>query len=136
MVASVDADSVALPSALIERHKATTQDATFIAEITVDRPACLAVSREFDVLVNAPDDIDRVEPGSPYYAGTISFFGPGMPGMAMSHTTTFTLPLPRRLQAFSQLVAGNAHLDIRLVPSSGGAKEAPVVRGVTIVPVR
>jgi tyrosinase len=138
LVASVDADSasVALPGALIERHQATTQDATFIAEITVDRPAGLAVSREFDVLVNAPADIERVEPGSPYYAGTISFFGPGMPGMAMSHTTTFTLPLPRRLQAFSQLVAGNVNLDIRLVPSGGGAKEAPVVRGVTIVPVR
>lgn len=138
LVASVDADSasVALPGALVERHQATARDATFVAEITVDRPEGLAVSREFDVLVNAPEDIDRVEPDSPYYAGTISFFGPGMPGMAMSHTTTFTLPLPRRLQAFSQLVAGNANLDIRLVPSSGGAKDAPVVRGVTIVPVR
>lgn len=139
LVASVDADSasIALPGALVERHQATARDATFVAEITVDRPEGLAVSREFDVLVNAPDEIDHVEPDSPYYAGTISFFGPGMPGMAMSHSTTFTLPLPRRLQAFAQLVAGNANLDIRLVPSSGGGtKDAPVVRGVTIVPLR
>lgn len=138
MIASVDADSamVSLPRALVERHQSTTQDATLIAEITVDRPSGLAVSREFDVLVNAPADVDRVDHDSPYYAGTISFFGPGMPGMAMSHSTTFTLPLPRRLKAFSQLAAGGANLDIRLVPSSGSAKEAPLVRGVTIVPVR
>jgi len=136
--AMVDEDSalVALPKALVDRQLAATQASALIAEITLDRPTGLAVSREFDVLVNAPADVERVDTDSPYYAGTISFFGPGMPGMAMSHTTTFTLPLPRKLKAFSALEAGTATLDIRLVPSNGRAKEAPKVLGVTIVPVR
>lgn len=138
IAASVDEDSasVEVPRALVDRHLAATQASALIAEITIDRPTGLAVSREFDVLVNAPADVERVEADSPYYAGTISFFGPGMPGMAMSHTTTFALPLRRTLQAFSQLEAGTATLDIRLVPSGGHAKDAPKVLGVTIVPVR
>ena len=138
IAAMVDEDSasIAVPKALVERQLAATQASALIAEITIERPAGLAVSREFDVLVNAPADVERVDADSPYYAGTISFFGPGMPGMAMSHTTTFTLPLPRKLRAFTQLEAGAANLDIRLVPSNGRAKDAPKVLGVTIVPVR
>ena len=136
--ATVDENSamIAVPKALVERQMATKDAPALIAEITVDRPAGLAVSREFDVVANAPDSLERVTPDSPYYVGTIAFFGPGMPGMAMSHTTTFTLPLPRRLDAFTQLEAGSAKLDLRLVPSGGGAKTAPTVRAVKIVPVR
>jgi tyrosinase len=138
LAASVDEDSatVTVPKALVQRHQDAMPTAALIAEITIDRPMGLSVSREFDVLVNAPEDIERVDHDSPYYAGTLSFFGPGMPGMAMSHTTVFTLPLPKRLQAFAQPQSGSATLDIRLVPSSGGAKEAPKVLAVRIVPVR
>jgi tyrosinase len=135
--ASVDEDSASLtvPKALADRHVATAQAPLLIAEITLDRPEGLAVAREFDVLVNAPADVERVDHDSPYYAGTVSFFGPGMPGMAMSHTTTFTLPLPRRLQALVQAQAAGATLDIRLVPSSGQADAAPKVRALKLVPV-
>lgn len=134
--AMVDEDSatVALSSAMVERHLADTQGATLIAEITFDRPHWLSTARSFDVLVNAPDSVTDVAPDSPYYAGTLAFFGPGMTGMDMAHTTTFTLPLPRTLPAFKQLQDGTATLDIRLVPQ-GGVGEAPKVSAVTIVSV-
>lgn len=134
--ASIDEDSatVALSAAMVERHLADTQGATLIAEITFDRPHGLSTARSFDVLVNAPDTVTDVEPDSPYYAGTLAFFGPGMAGMDMAHTTTFTLPLPRTLPAFRQLQDGSATLDIRLVPQ-GGIGEAPKVSAVTIVSV-
>lgn len=136
--ATVDEDSamVAVPKVLVDRHMAAKDAPALVAEITVDRPSDLAVSREFDVVVNAPDTLERVTPDSPHFVGTIAFFGPGMPGMAMSHTTTFTLPLPRRLQALSQVQSGSAQLDLRLVPSSGGARQAPKIRAVKIVPIR
>jgi tyrosinase len=135
VTATIDEDSamLTLPKSLMDRHLAETQASALIAEITIDRPDGLAASREFDVLVNAPDEVTRVTPDSPYYAGTISFFGPNMPGMAMSHTTTFALPLPHSLQAFAELQAGAATLDIRLVPTGGQTRTAPKVLGVTVV---
>lgn len=135
VVAMVDEDSAALtlPKALVDRHLARTAGAALIAEITIERPSGLAVSREFDVLINAPDRVDRVEVDSPYYAGTVAFFGPGMPGMDMSHETTFTLPLPRGLPAFADGKASGAKLDIRLVPSSGQTLRAPKVLSARIV---
>lgn len=138
LMATVDEDSamVAVPKALADRHRSAKEAAVLVAEITVERPDGLAATREFDVVANAPDSVTRVTPDSPYYVGTIAFFGPGMPGMAMSHTTTFTLPLPRRLPAFAQLASGGTGLDLRLLPSSGGAKEAPKVQAVKIVPIR
>ena len=134
--AMIDEDSatVALSTAMVERHLADTQGATLIAEITFDRPHGLSTARSFDVLVNAPDSVTGVDTDSPYYAGTLAFFGPGMSGMDMAHTTTFTLPLPRTLPAFKQLQDGTATLDIRLVPQ-GGIGEAPKVSAVTIVSV-
>jgi tyrosinase len=135
--ATIDEDSatVALTQAMVERHLADTQGSTLIAEITFDRPEALAAPRSFDVLVNAPADVTRAAEDSPYYAGTLAFFGPGMPGMQMSHTTTFTLPLPRTLPAFRQLQDGTATLDIRLVPRGDFEGEAPKVSAVTIVSV-
>ncbi|KRB07158.1 tyrosinase family protein [Lysobacter sp. Root690] len=130
------AASVLLPNTLVEQHLASAQPASLIAEVTLDRPEGLAVTREFDVLVNAPADVERVDANSPYYAGTLAFFGPTMPNMAMSHSATFAVPLPKTLRAFSnaKLLGANAQFNIRLAPSGQQPADPVPVRGVSIKP--
>lgn len=124
--------SVAVPAELVRRHLAGQLAVPLTAEITLDRPHGLAVAREFDVLVNAPDDLQRVEADSPYYAGTLAFFGPTMPNMAMSHSASFAVPLPPTLRALSQAEAGTVPLRIRLVPSGSHPAEPVPVRALRI----
>jgi tyrosinase len=89
--------------------------------------------REFDVLVNAPEGVTQVDADSPYYAGTIAFFGPVMSGMEMSHNATFAVPLPQTLKAFSNLEATSTKLEIRLVHSSGQAPKSIPVEDAAII---
>lgn len=129
-----DAASLVVPNALIQRHLADDLAHPLVAEITLQRPQGVTNTREFDVLINAPAEVTEVEADSPYYAGTIAFFGPVMSGMAMSHDATFAVPLPKTLNAFKTLEAEQTKLDIRLVPSSGQAKRATPVKAATIIP--
>ena len=57
-----------------------------------------------------------------------------MPGMKMSHDATFTVPLPKRLQAFTGLTppAANVTVNIQVVPSNGQGASAPVLRAVSV----
>ncbi|MES2669769.1 MAG: tyrosinase family protein [Pseudomonadota bacterium] len=132
-VRSADAASVVIPNQLIQAHLSEKAPQTLIAEITMERPGGLANTREFDVIINAPAGVTQVEADSPYYAGTIAFFGPVMSGMEMSHHATFAVPLPKTLQAFSKLQATSTKLDIRLVPSSGQAPQSIPVHDVSII---
>ena len=78
---------------------------------------------------NAPDNATNTGPGSPYYAGTIAFFG-HMSGMDMGTDATFAVPLPKTPQASKLLMAGapgaahatagNTTISIRVVSSNGG----------------
>jgi tyrosinase len=130
-----NAATIVVPNALIRRHLADDLPHPLVAEVTLRRPQGVANTREFDVLVNAPDDVKQVDAGSPYYAGTVAFFGPVMAGMDMAHDATFAVPLPKKLQAFSALHADRTELKIRLVPSSGQAPKAPPITDAVIVPV-
>lgn len=127
--------SVALP-ATAQAQLGAAPPTALIAEVTVERPQGLHNTREFDVLVNAPAGVTAVDADSPYYAGTVSFFGPPMSGMDHSHPTTFAVPLPQRLNL---LKAGAANatggaLEFRLVASSGQAAEAfPVLDAAVLV---
>ncbi len=132
-VRNADAGSVAVPNALIQNHLAESRPRTLIAEVTMTRPHGLSNAREFDVLINAPEGTMQVEADSPYYAGTIAFFGPVMSGMEMSHSATFAVPLPQKLQAFSNLQATATKLDIRLVHSSGQVPKSIPVEDIAIV---
>lgn len=132
-VVSAGTASLALSNDLIQRHRAGTLAQPLVAEITLPRPTGLSTTREYDVLINAPAGITEADVGSPYYAGTIAFFGPAMPGMHMSHDATFAVPLPVKLGAFSQLGAQTTTLQIRLVPAHRHAAHAPVLRAATIV---
>jgi tyrosinase len=91
------------------------------------------------VLVNAPPGT-QAGADSPFYAGTIGFFG-AMTGMKMSHDATFVVPLPKQLQAFTtpgapknaKLSATNTTtLNIRLVPTRGQSGPAPKIKAVSV----
>jgi tyrosinase len=135
--------SVVVPNAAVRSHLAETQARPLLAQVTLPRPAGLSSAREFDVLVNAPAGVTQVSADSPFYAGTIAFFGPmmggmhsAMPGMKMSTDATFAVPLPRKLQAFSSLAAtGSTTLNVRVVPSQGQAGPTPVLKSVTVAPL-
>ncbi|PWC39184.1 tyrosinase family protein [Azospirillum sp. TSO35-2] len=105
-----------------------------VATVTVPRPAGATAGRTFDVLVNAPAGVTQVEADSPYYAGTVGFFGPAMHGMA--HDATFAVPLPQQLHATAALNATSkqapATLEIRLAPTYDKSAPAPAVKGVTV----
>ncbi|MDR6294047.1 MULTISPECIES: tyrosinase family protein [Inquilinus] len=125
--------TLTVPRAAVQGHLAAGQARLLVAAVTMSRPMELAGPREFDVLVNAPEGVTHVSADSPYYAGTFALFGAPMPGMHMHGDLTFSVPLPRRLQAFTALAAGaDAKLQIRVVPSHGEDKRAVVLKAVSL----
>src|SRR5208337_3203224 len=108
--------SVEVPRTAIQSHLAETSSRPLVAQVTLTRPPGMV--REFDVLLNAPADVTQVSADSPYYAGTLAFFGPLMAAMEMSSEASFAVPLPKRLHAFTALGEANAAtLNIQVVPS-------------------
>ena len=122
--------SLVVPSNEIQEHLAESDGASLVAEITIPQPSATSVTREYDVLVGAPPDVTSVTADSPYYAGTIAFFGK-MPQMQMGRWATVAVPLPKAPQAFRSLTAANATVNIRIVPAQGYGK-APVLKSATI----
>ena len=102
--------SVAVPEAALRTNAAAQTHRPLVVQVTVPHPASVSAPREFTVLVNAPAGTTDVSSDSPYYVGTISFFGfmPGMTGDA-----TFTLPLPRNVKA------ANGVLNVQVIPAGG-----------------
>jgi len=77
--------------------------------------------------------VTQVSADSPYYVGTIAFFGPMMPGMKMTADATFALPLPTTLHAFAALgAASSATLNIRVVPSNAQGGPAPALEAIAV----
>lgn len=130
---TVKANKVTLtvPSNEIQEHIATPRAATLIAEVSLPHPTADSPTREFDVIVGAPADVTSVEADSPYYAGTLAFFG----SMAHAHTAMsearFAVPLPKSRQAFKGLEAANSTVEIRIVPTHGRGK-APIVKSAIL----
>ncbi len=134
--------SVAVSNAVIQNHLNDALPRPLMAQVTLPHPSATSSSRSFDVLVNAPAGTQGGA-DSPFYAGTIGFFG-NMTGMKMSHDATFVVPLPKSLQAFAtpnrlgapktaKLAATNATtLNIRLVPSNGQSGPAPTIKAVSV----
>lgn len=89
-----------------------------IAKIKVPYPTSPGAPRNFAVLVNAPAGNTDTSSKSPYYAGSISFFGfmPGMKGMS----ATFSVPLSRVLKA--QKGSKLKELNIEVVPQTAPGK--------------
>jgi tyrosinase len=121
------AASVGVPRAAVEEHLASAV-ASLMAEVTVERPHPESSMREYDVIIGAPADVTHVEADSPYYAGTIAFFGCMRHTMSTLHEATFTVPLPKKRQAFRGLDAAAAavSVNIRVVPSTGHGSPSPL----------
>jgi len=89
-----NAATFSLPAAALRSHLAQANAPRLAAVLTLPHPAPSDATREFDVLIGAPEGATQGDPSSPYYAGTISFFGNmvSMPEMEMD--STFVVPLP------------------------------------------
>jgi tyrosinase len=127
--------TVTLSSNAVNAHLAGNAPASLIALVTLPRPTGTSPNRQFDVLVGAPAGTNQVTPDSPFYAGTVAFFGGEMHMEGMSSDATFLVPLPKQKEAFHGLgaaVGGNVAVNIRVVPSGGGAS---VLKGVTVRPL-
>ena len=124
--------TLTVPSDAIREHLAEQNAASLVAEVTLPHPTASSPAREFDVLVGAPAGVTAVGADSPYYAGTIAFFG----NMAHAHGTSadasFAVPLPKAPQAFQGLAAANAQVNIRIVPAHGRRQSAPILKSATI----
>jgi tyrosinase len=120
-------------------HLASNAGASLVAVVTIPRPEGNDGGREFDVLINAPDNVTSAGPGSPYYAGTVAFFG-HMANMAMPMDASFAVPLPKTPQVAANLKAGapgnraaapaQTTISIRVVPANGGT--IPELKAVTL----
>jgi tyrosinase len=126
-----NAASANLPSDEIKRHLATQLGPSLVAEVTLPRPT--GSEREFDVLVGAPPDVKEVNASSPYYAGTIAFFGNMMNMKGMPTEATFSVPLPKAPQAFHNFAAARiAPVEIRVVPSNGHGENPPALKAASV----
>src|SRR5262249_32956611 len=86
--------AVAVPATLLNQVAEGKTGRTLVAQVTLPHPSAPSAPRHFDVLVNAPPGLTSVDADSPYYAGTIAFFG-YMPHKAMN--ATFHVPLTKVL---------------------------------------
>jgi tyrosinase len=100
--------NVSVPEAALRQNATDRNSQPLVVQVTVPRPKSASAPREFDVLINAPAGTTKVAVDSPYYAGSISFFGfmRGMTGDA-----TFTVPLPRNLPVTT------GPLTVQVIPS-------------------
>ena len=121
--------TTAISSDAVREHLAAPA-ATLVAEVTVPHPSSGSDTREFYVLVGAPEGVTEVDPKSPYFAGTLAFFGP-MHEHAMGDAT-FAVSLPKAPQAFKGLAATNATVDIRIVPADKRSQKPVLLKSVTI----
>jgi tyrosinase len=117
--------SVTVPRAAVQEHLSAAEP-TLIAEVRVQRPGPRALTRAFDVIVGAPAGVTHVDPSSPYYAGTIAFFGHMNHDMNMSEDATFAVPLPKRPEAFHSLEATNVAVNIRIIPAQARGQATPL----------
>ena len=122
--------TLTLPSNAVKEHLAST--ATLFAEVTMPHPGSSSEPRAFRVFVGAPEGATDLDTTSPFFAGTVAFFG----NMSHAHGTpgdaTFAVPLPKNQQAFKGLAATNATTQIRIVPAHGQAPQTPLLKAATI----
>ena len=125
--------AVEVPRDTLQGFLSDRPPGSLIAEVTFPRPEGMSTAREFDVLINAPENLVHVNADSPYYAGTVALFGPTMSNMRMAPDVTFAVPLRKTLQPFSAFSAEKSTtLNIRVVPSQGQGGSAPALKAVSL----
>ncbi|MGY8684947.1 tyrosinase family protein [Bradyrhizobium sp. UFLA05-153] len=131
---SANAASVEVPAAILQGRSNANNPRPLVAQVTLMRPQGTSSARRFRVFVGAPSDATNLGVDSPYYAGTVGFFGPQMADMGMSHEATFAVPLPATLHALTApfaTTATNANLAVRVTPVNG-EETTPVLKAVSI----
>jgi tyrosinase len=131
---SANVASVAVPAATLQGRGNTDIPHPLMAQVTIAQPQGTTSVRQFRVFVGAPPNATNLGVDSPYYAGTVGFFGPKMTGMNMSHEATFAVPLPTTLHAFATPLANNAtnaNLVISVIPTNEQAT-TPVLKAVSV----
>lgn len=130
---SANVGRITVPRATIQKYLAAAFQKPIIVSVSLPHPTGSLSTREFDVLVNAPSSVTRVTASSPFYAGTIAFFGSTMGRMNVAHDSTFAVPLRKSLQAFTTLgLDSSTTLQIRVVPTNGRRENTPVLKGVAL----
>lgn len=118
---------------LVRAHLASDSDTTLLAEVTLPRPGASSPTREFDVLVGAPANVESVEADSPFFAGTIAFFGHMAHAEHADGNATFLVPLPKRPEAFTGVASlQQVAVSIRVVPANRQRSTAPMLRRVVV----
>ena len=131
---AANAASVAVPSAMLQGRGNTDVPRPLVAQVTLARPHGTSSVRQFRVFVGAPANATNLGTDSPYYAGTVGFFGPQMAGMHMSDEATFAVPLRSTLHASATALAANAksaNLAVS-VAAVNGEEAAPAVKAISI----
>jgi tyrosinase len=123
-----NASTLAIPREVVRKHLSGAESC-LMAEVTVQRPSGSSHTRELDVIVGAPDGVTQVDADSPYYAGTMAFFG--HMHHAMSEEVTFAVPLPKKPTAFHSLEAAQVSINIRVVPAYAH-EMATLLKAVTL----
>ena len=123
--------TLAVPSDAVKEHLAATGAASLVAEVTVPRPSRNSPTREFHVLVGGPD-VTEVDTNSPYYAGTVAFFGSMSHAHGPAAEATFAVPLPKAPQGFTGLAAATTTVNLRIVPAYGPQRTTAVLKAATI----
>ncbi|HWA90831.1 MAG TPA: tyrosinase family protein [Rhizomicrobium sp.] len=92
-----------------------------ILKVKVPYPATADAPRSFSVLVNAPPGNTDASTKSPYYAGSVAFFGfmPGMAGM----TATFEVPLSKALA--KQKGSKRKDMTVQVLPQAVVGRKPP-----------
>ncbi len=130
---SGNSGTVAVPRAALQHQLAAAPELGGLTlEITIERPE--GAVRQYDVLVNAPAGTTKASAASPYFAGTIGFFGLPMKGMHSTAGTTFAVPIAPTLpalRAHGAAAASSTTLHVQLVPSQG-VGEAPVLTALAV----
>lgn len=124
--------TASVTAAALKNHLSAVRGASLVAEITLPHPATGSSARTFAVLVGAPASVTQASADSPYFAGTISFFGSMHRGMPeMSGDATFVVPLPARTQVFGAAAAAGSQVTIQVVPAHGKGP-APAIKALAI----
>jgi len=125
--------TVSVPGQEVRNHLASKAGASLLAEVTIERPSATSWQREFNLIVGGPEDLTQVTADSPYYAGTMAFFGPTMQMEGMSHDATFVVPLPKTLSALQNVAPSkDVQLKMRVVPAHGPRKNVPALKGISV----
>ena len=128
-----NAGSAAVKSSAIQSHLAASEGASLVAQVTLPHPTAASPGRSFDIFVGAPAGAKGLDSSSPFFAGTVAFFGNMMHMSGMVADVTFSVPLPKAPEAFHGLAAAaTTSVGVQVLPSYSHGGKAPLLKALSI----